>query len=222
MHYDKKQIKLGAAIQREQQRQKVEELLQQGTELELTQEEMEEKTWREDAKQQRVQRRAKEKEEKEEDETSELKDLVVAAESANPAGSSGLKETKTKNPWGGKKKQEAIVEEFEEEEEEEKAEETMRKRKAVGCINLQEAAEFQNFVKDRMVELVDEMRSEKNLIHPVWKLIRLLKLQYDKVHLFEKQQGSKHRRHRKYYTWHQGDSLEEVIGRERNCQCWGL
>ena len=59
------------------------------------------------------------------------------------------------------------MEEFEEEEEEEKAEETTRKRKAVGCLNLQEVAEFQNFVKDRMVELVEEMRSEKNLIHPV-------------------------------------------------------
>ena len=43
-HYDKKQIKLRKAIQREQQRKKAEELLQQESELELTQEEMEEKT----------------------------------------------------------------------------------------------------------------------------------------------------------------------------------
>ena len=82
-------------------------------------------------------------------------------------------------------RKEAIAEELEEEEEEEKLEETTRKRNTEGCINLQEAAEFQNFVKDRMEELVDEMRSEKNLIHPVRKLIRSLKLQYDKVHLFE-------------------------------------
>ena len=48
---DKEKIKLGAAIQWEQQRQKVEELLQQDIEFELTQEEMEEKAWREDTKQ---------------------------------------------------------------------------------------------------------------------------------------------------------------------------
>ena len=42
-HYDKKKIKLGEAIQWEQQRQKAEELLQQDIELELTQEEIEEK-----------------------------------------------------------------------------------------------------------------------------------------------------------------------------------
>ena len=79
-----------------------------------------------------------------------------------------------------------MEEQFEEEEEdEEKTEETTRKRKVVGCINLQEAAEFQNFVKDKMEELVEEIKSEKDLINPVWRLIRLLKLQYDKVHLFE-------------------------------------
>ena len=98
-------------------------------------------------------------------------------------GSSKPKEPKMGNPRGGKKKQEMVGEEFEEEEE--KTEETMRKRKAMGCINLQEAAEFQNFVKDKMEELVEEMRGEKNLINPVQKLIRSLKLQYDKVHLFE-------------------------------------
>ena len=169
MHYDKKQIKLGAALQREQQRKKVEEMLQQMTEFELTQEEMEGKTHREDAKQQKAQRyerRVKEKEEKQEDKTSELEDLVVQKEKLE--GSSRPKEPKTKNPRGGKKKQEAVAEEFEEEEgEEEKAEETMRKRKVVGCINLQEVAEFQNFVRDKMTELVEEMRSQKNLIHPV-------------------------------------------------------
>ena len=36
-----------------------------------------------------------------------------------------------------------------------------------------------------MAELVEEMRSEKNLINPVQKLIRLLKLQYDEIYLFE-------------------------------------
>ena len=36
-----------------------------------------------------------------------------------------------------------------------------------------------------MEELVDKMKSGKNLINPVWRFIRALKLQYDKVHLFE-------------------------------------
>ena len=34
------------------------------------------------------------------------------------------------------------------------------------------------------------MRNDKNLIQPVQKLIRLLKLQYDKVHLFENSSAS--------------------------------
>ena len=61
----------------------------------------------------------------------------------------------------------------------------MRKRKAVGCMNPQEAAEFQNFVKDKMEKLVNKMKSLKDMINPVWRFIRALKLQYDKVHLFE-------------------------------------
>ena len=82
---------------------------------------------------------------------------------------------------------EAVQEQLEEEEEEyeERMEETTRKRKVIGCINPQEAAEFQNFIKDKMEELVDEMKSGKDLINPVWRFIRALKLQYDKVHLFE-------------------------------------
>ena len=64
-------------------------------------------------------------------------------------------------------------------------EETTRKRKVIGCINPQEAAEFQNFVKDKMEELVDEMKSRRDLINPVRRFIRALKLQYDKVHLLK-------------------------------------
>ena len=124
---------------------------------------------KEEAKQQRAQRykrRMKEKEEKQEDETNKLENLVVEANKLT--GSSKPKEPKMGNPRGGKKKQEMVGEELEEEEEDkEKTEETTRKRKAVGCINLQEAAEFQNFVKDKMEELVEEMRGEKNLINPV-------------------------------------------------------
>ena len=97
------------------------------------------------------------------------------------------KELKPKNPRGGKKKQETVQEQFKEEEEdyEEKTEETTRKRKVIGCINPQEAAEFQNFVTDKMEELVDKMKSGKDLINPVQRFIRVFKLQYDKVHLFE-------------------------------------
>ena len=39
-------------MQREQQKQRAEELLQQDINIELTQEEMDDKAWREDAKQQ--------------------------------------------------------------------------------------------------------------------------------------------------------------------------
>ena len=82
---------------------------------------------------------------------------------------------------------EAVQEQLEEEEEEykERMEESTRKRKAIGCINPQEAAEFQNFIKDRMEEIVDEMKTRKDLINPVQRFIRALKLQYYKVHLFE-------------------------------------
>ena len=133
MHYSKEQIKV--ALQREQQRKKAEDMLQQGVEPELTQEEMEERTHKEEVKQraQRYERRMKKKEEQQEDETGELEDLVVEVNKL--MGSS--KPTR---------------------------------------INLQEAAEFQNFVKDKMEELVEEMRGKKNLINPVRKLIRSLKL----------------------------------------------
>ena len=94
-------------------------------------------------------------------------------------------EVKMKNPQGRKKNEETTAEEFEEDDEEEKVEEIMRKRKAGGCINLQEVAVFQKFVNDKMAELVDEMRNEKNLIQLARELIRSLKLQYDKVQLFE-------------------------------------
>ena len=40
-------------------------------------------------------------------------------------------------------------------------------------------------MNDKMAELVDEMQNEKNLIQPVQELIRSLKLQYDKICLFE-------------------------------------
>ena len=61
-------------------------------------------------------------------------------------------------------------------------EESTRKRKIIGCINLWEAAEFQNFIKDKMEEPVDEMEAGKDIINLVRRFIRALKLQYDKIH----------------------------------------
>ena len=73
-----------------------------------------------------------------------------------------------KNPHRGKKKEVAQeLAEEEEEEYEERTEEVTRKRKVIGCINPQEAAEFQNFIKEKMEEPVDEMKAEKDIINPV-------------------------------------------------------
>ena len=36
-----------------------------------------------------------------------------------------------------------------------------------------------------MEELVDEMKAEKDIINPVQRFIRALKVQYDNIHLFE-------------------------------------
>ena len=77
-----------------------------------------------------------------------------------------------------------IGEDFEKDEEEEKLEEVKRKRKVGGCINLQEAVMFQRFMNEKMEELVNQMRNEKNLVQPVWELICSLKLKYDRIGLF--------------------------------------
>ena len=77
-------------MQREQQKQRAEELLQQDIDVELTQEEIDEKAQREEAKQQWPQcyeRRTKEKEEKEEEEADdEPKDPIVQTEEVTQAG----------------------------------------------------------------------------------------------------------------------------------------
>ena len=100
--FNKQKIKLGAAMQREQQKQRAEELLQQDIDIELTQEEIDEKTWREEAKQQWAQcyeRRMKGKEEKEEEEADdEPEDPVVQTKEATPAGSNKTTDVKLKNP----------------------------------------------------------------------------------------------------------------------------
>ena len=177
-HFSKEQIKLGAALQREQQKKKAEEVLQQGSEIEPTPEEIDKMMRKEQAKQewaQRYARRMKEKEQQEneagdldeqqkEGETGEIGDVIM-----EQTGSNKPSEPKPKNPRRGKKRMEAAQEQLEEEdnEHEERTEESTRKRKVVGCINPQEAAEFQNFIKDKMEELVDEMKTGKDIINPV-------------------------------------------------------
>ena len=155
-HLSKEQIKLGAALQREQQNKKAEDALQQGGEIEPMQEEIDELMCKEQVKQEWVQRYArctKEKEEQQEDEagdldeqrkegeTGEIGDLIV-----EQTGSNKPSELKPKNPHEGKKRMKVAQEQLEEEEEEykERTEESTRKRKVIGCINAQEVTEFQN------------------------------------------------------------------------------
>ena len=136
----------------------MEEALQQGSEIEPTQEEIDKMMCKEQAKQEWAQRYArcmKEKEDQQEDEagdldkqwkegeTGEIRDLIV-----EQTGSSKPSEPKPKNPCRGKKRMEVVQEQLEEEEEEyeERTEESTKKRKVIGCINPQEATEFQNFI----------------------------------------------------------------------------
>ena len=177
-HFSKEQIKLGAALQREQQKKKVEEALQQGSEIEPMQEEIDKMMHKEQAKQERVQRyarRMKEKEEQQEDEAGDLDEQWKEGETEiedvimEQTGSNKPSEPKPKNPCGGKKRTEVAQEQLEEEndEYEERMEESTRKRKVVGCINTQVAAEFQYFIKDKMEELVQDMKTGKDIINRV-------------------------------------------------------
>ena len=105
-YFDKAKIKIGAAIQRKQQKQRAEGLLQQDVELELTQEEMENKARKEDVRLRRVEQyeqRTREKEGKEEEEANNiLEDLVVQGGDVSSVRSSRITETsnpvKLKNP----------------------------------------------------------------------------------------------------------------------------
>ena len=98
----------------------------------------------------------------------------------------GSKTKESKKPHRSKGKAEVVQEQLNEEEEEykERVEGSLRKRK-IGCINPQEAEEFQSFIKSKMEDLVNEMKSNKDLINLVRKFIRALKLQYDLIHLFK-------------------------------------
>ena len=93
----------------------------------------------------------------------------------------GRKPKKDKKDSGSKRKPEQA--EIKEEEDEER--EGVVVKKVCRCINPQEAEGFQNFVKSKMEELVDELKSTKDLINPVRKFIRALKVEYDVIGLFE-------------------------------------
>ena len=190
-HFDETKIKTGVAIQWEQQWQRAERLLEQDAEPELIVEEMENIARKEEVRLGRAEWhewRMKEKEEKEGENV--RKDLAVQEGETSSVRSSGsterLKTAKPKKPCGKKNKiEEQMTGEVKEEKYEEEVVEAMMKRKAVGCINKEEAAGFQNFLRDKMIVLVERMRNDKNLIQPVQELICSLKLKYDKMGLFE-------------------------------------
>ena len=93
----------------------------------------------------------------------------------------GRKPKKDKKDHGRKRKLEQA--EIEEEEDEER--EGVAAKKVRRCINPQEAEGFQNFVKSKMEEFVDELKNIKDLINPVRKFIWALKVEYNVIGLFE-------------------------------------
>ena len=175
--FNKEKIMIGAALQREQQKRRAEEALQLEEDVKLTQEEVEEKQCKEQRKKEwreRYECRAWEKEEQHEgeEEGQETGEMETVVESKmQPKGSS--RSSESRNPDGRKRKTEQVHEQLEEDEDEDedKVEEPLR-RKKVGCINQQEAEEFQSFIQNKIQELVEEMKSNKELVNPVRKFIR--------------------------------------------------
>ena len=190
MHFNKEKIKIEAAIQREEQRRRAEEALQLEEDVELTQDEVKDKQCKEQRKKEQAERyecriREKEGQHEEEEEGQETGEMEAVMESKmQPKGSSRSGESR--NPCRSKRKTEQVHEQLEEDEDEDedKAEEPSRKKK-IGCINPREAEEFQGFIQNKIQELVEELKSNKELINPVRKFIRALKLRYDEIHLFE-------------------------------------
>ena len=177
-HFDKQSIKQGATIQREQQMKKAEEALKSKDpeEEEAVQEIDEEEMPKEQLKKERAERQARRVREREEEEQQ-----TARVETAVTGMKGGRKPKKDKKDRGSKRKPEQA--EIEEEEDEER--EGVVAKKVCGCINPKEVEGFQNFVKSKMEEIVDEMKSMKDLINPVRKFIRALKVEYDVIGLFE-------------------------------------
>ena len=59
------------------------------------------------------------------------------------------------------------------------------KRKIIVCINKEEVAAFQDYVRNKMTVLVEIMQADKNILQSVRELIRSLKLEYDNMGLFK-------------------------------------
>ena len=114
-------------------------------------------------------------------EREEEEQQTARAETAVTGMKGGRKPKKDKKYHGSKRKPEQA--EIEEEEDEER--EGVVVTKVRGCINPQEVEGFPNFVKSKMEEIVDEMKSMKDLINPVRKFIWALKVEYDIIGLFE-------------------------------------
>ena len=128
-HFDKEKIKLGAALQREEQRKWAEDVLQLKGNIE-DEEEVEGDTRKEQMKKEwaeRYARRMREREEEEEEKTEKIEDITEGRTQSK--GDSKAKETK--KPHGGKRKVEVMQQEVDEEEEEydERPEESSRKRR---------------------------------------------------------------------------------------------
>ena len=125
MHFNKEKIKIGATIQREEQRKRAEDVLQLKGNIkqDLTQVEVEENTRKEQLKKERAERyarRAKEREEEEEEEIEKIEDVIKSGMQSKES----RKAKEQKKPHGGKGKVEPVQQEIDKEEEEyeEKAE----------------------------------------------------------------------------------------------------
>ena len=133
-HFNKEKIKIGAAIQREEQRKRAKDVLQLRGDIkeDLTQKEVEENTCKEQLKKEQAERYARRARERQEEETGKVEDIMGSGTQVK----GGSKAKEPKKPCRSKGKAEVVQEQINEEEEEyeERAEGSLRKRK-IGCIN---------------------------------------------------------------------------------------
>ena len=173
---------------------------------EAVQEIDEEQMRKEQLKKGRVERQARRVREREEEEQQ-----TAQVETAVTGMKGGRKLKKDKKDCGSKRKPEQA--EIEEERE------GVVAKKVCGCINPQEAEGFQNFVKSKMEEIVDEMKSMKDLINPVRKFIRALKVEYDVIGLFESN-GVANMEDSKHHPGHERNSMAKSSRWKRDDR-WG-
>ena len=172
----------------------MEKQLGQDVELEKTQQEIEKEARKEEVRLRRAEQyecRTKEKEEKKGKDA--LEDIEVESTLKGNASSVRVSENpekskpvKPRNTLGKKAKTEVeAVPEVEEDEDEEELDETTMKKKIIGCINKEEVAAFQDYVRSKMIVLGEKLRANKNTIQPVREFIRSLKLEYDNLGLLK-------------------------------------